>query len=301
MEAGSMGSKTANGAAESNGIVERQQLIGATPLQEQRLTVAGIPTAVLVGGEGPPLVLLHGPGEFALTWMRVMPELARTHHVIAPDLPGHGASGLGDGPLDRERMLAWLGDLIDQTCASPPYVAGHLVGGAIAMRFAIEHGDRLRGLALLDTHGLHRLRPTPAFSLTLINFLARPTAGSRDRFFRQCFVDMPGLQQQLGTLWSPLMSLALQGAGSPDGKLAVRSLMSHFGMRAIPDADLRRIRVPTALIWGRQDRQTSLSVAQRASAELGWPLYVIDGAADDPAFEQPAAVAEVLAGIPALS
>ena len=75
------------------------------------------------------------------------------------------------------------------------------------MRFAIDNGDRVRGLALVDTHGLHRLRPSPAFSLTLVNFLARPTAGSRDRFFRQCFVDMPGLHEQLGPLWAPLGKL----------------------------------------------------------------------------------------------
>jgi pimeloyl-ACP methyl ester carboxylesterase len=281
------------------GRTERHRLIAATPMTEQRLTLAGIPTAVLVGGEGPPLVLLHGPGEFALTWMRVLPELARTHRIIAPDLPGHGASSAGDGPLDEKRVLAWLGELIEQTCPTPPYVAGHLLGGAIAVRFALEHGNRVRGLALVDTFGLRRLRPSPAFSLTLVNFLARPTAGSRDRFFRQCFVDMPSLEHQLGPLWEPLMALALQGAGSPDQKSAVRSLMSRFGLSAIPQTDLARIPVPTTLIWGRHDRQTPLTVAQRASDRFGWPLHVIEGAADDPAFEQPAAVVKVLAAVPA--
>lgn len=290
---------TSHGAP-ADSSAERQQLIAATPLTDQRLTVAGIPTAVLIGGAGPPVVLLHGPGEFALTWLRVMPELARTHRIVAPDLPGHGASGLGDAPLERARVLGWLDDLIRQTCPSPPYLAGHLVGGAIAMRFALEQGDRVRGLALVDTHGLHRLRPSLAFSLTLIGFLARPTAGSRDRFFRQCFVDMPGLQQQLGSLWVPLMTLALQGARSSEGKSAVRSLVSQFGLRPIPDAELARIPVPTTLVWGRHDRQTPLAVAQRASERFGWPLHVIEDAADDPAFEQPAAVLEALTAVPAL-
>lgn len=295
-----MGNAAVSHGAPANSSEERRQLIAATPLTEQRLTVAGIPTAVLVGGDGPPVVLLHGPGEFALTWMRVMTGLAEAHRVVAPDLPGHGASGLGEEPPDRERVLAWLGELIEQTCPSPPYLAGHLAGGAIAMRFAIEHGDRVRGLALIDTYGLNRLRPSPAFSLTLVGFLARPTAGSRDRFFRRCFVDMAGLQQQLGSLWAPLMALALQGARSSDGKSAVRSLMSQFGLRAIPDAELARISVPTSLVWGRHDRQTPLAVGQRASERFGWPLHVIEGAADDPAFEQPAAVLEALAAMPAL-
>jgi pimeloyl-ACP methyl ester carboxylesterase len=275
---------------EGGGDRARGQLLDAIPATERRLMLAGISTAVLIGGDGPPIVLLHGPGEFAFTWLRVVPELVKTNRVIIPDLPGHGASQVGDAPIDADRVLAWLGELIDQTCPSPPYLAGHLLGGAIGARFAIARGEKLRGLLLVDTFGLRRLRPSPLFTLTLINFLARPTAGSRDRFFRQCFVDMERLQDQLGPLWQPLMTCALEGANSPDQKAAVRSMMPQLGWRAIPEEELARISVPTTLIWGRQDRQTPLAVAQRASARYGWPLHVIEGAADDPAFEQPEAV-----------
>jgi pimeloyl-ACP methyl ester carboxylesterase len=193
----------------------REQLLDATPVRERHLMLAGISTAVLIGGDGPPIVLLHGPGEFAFTWLRVIPELVKTNRVIVPDLPGHGASLLGDAPLDADRALSWLGELIERTCPSPAYLVGHLLGGAIGARFAITPSEKLRGLVLVDTFGLCRLRPSPLFALTLINFLARPTAGSRDRFFRQCFVDMNGLQDQLGPLWQPLMTCALEGANSP--------------------------------------------------------------------------------------
>ena len=71
-------------------------------------------------------------------------------------------------------------------------------------------------------------------------------------------------------------------------------MMPHFGWRAIPDEDLARISVPTTLIWGRHDRQTRLAVAQRASVRYGWPLHVIEDAADDPAFEQPEPVLRAL-------
>jgi pimeloyl-ACP methyl ester carboxylesterase len=272
----------------------RAELLNATPVTERRLRLAGISTAVLVGGDGPPIVLLHGPGEFAFTWLRVVPELVKTNRVVIPDLPGHGATGPGDAPLDPDRVLSWLGELIERTCPSPAYLIGHLLGGAIATRFAITHSEELRGLVLLDTFGLCRLRPSPLFTLTLINFLARPTAGSRDRFFRQCFVDMNGLQNQLGPLWQPLMTCALDGANSPDQKAAIRSMMPYFGWRAIPDEELARISVPTTLIWGRHDRQTPLAVAQRAGVRYGWPLHVIEDAADDPAFEQPEAVLKAL-------
>jgi pimeloyl-ACP methyl ester carboxylesterase len=71
-------------------------------------------------------------------------------------------------------------------------------------------------------------------------------------------------------------------------------MMPHFGWRAIPDAELARTSVPTTLIWGRHDRQTPLAVAQRAGVRYGWPLHVIEDAADDPAFEQPEAVLKAL-------
>ena len=76
---------------EGHGDRAREQLLAATPATEQRLVLAGISTAMLIGGDGPPIVLLHGPGEFAFTWLRVIPELAKTHRIIVPDLPGHGA------------------------------------------------------------------------------------------------------------------------------------------------------------------------------------------------------------------
>ena len=279
---------------DGDGDRAREQLLAATPVTERRLLLAGISTAVLIGGDGPPIVLLHGPGEFALTWLRVIPELVKTNRVIIPDLPGHGASRLGDAPLGTDGVLAWLGELIERTCLSPPCLAGHLLGGAIGARFAIADGERLRGLVLVDTFGLRRLRPSPLFTLALINFLARPRDGSRDRFFRQCFVDMNRLQAQLGPLWQPLMTCALEGANSPDQKSALRSMMPQLGWRAIPEEQLARISVPTTLIWGRLDRQTPLEVAQGASARYGWPLHVIEEAADDPAFEQPEAVVRAL-------
>src|SRR6266511_2382761 len=98
----------------------RDQVLTGLPVTEGRLHLAGVSTAVLEGGAGPPVVLLHGPGEFAALWGRVIPDLVTTHQVVAPDLPGHGASGLPDGRLDVECVNGWLGELIERTCSSPP-------------------------------------------------------------------------------------------------------------------------------------------------------------------------------------
>src|SRR6266536_303717 len=109
----------------------RVRLLAGLPVTERRLQLAGVSTAVLEGGDGPPIVLLHEQGEFAAQWMRVIPELVTSHRVIAPDLPGHGASEINDGELDAERIFSWLGELIEGTCTSPPVLVGHMGGGAI--------------------------------------------------------------------------------------------------------------------------------------------------------------------------
>jgi pimeloyl-ACP methyl ester carboxylesterase len=266
----------------------REKLLDGLPVTERRLQLAGISTAVLEGGEGPPIVLLHGPGEFAGKWMRVMPDLVTTHRVVAPDLPGHGASEGADSPLDAGHVLAWLGELIERTCPSPPLLVGHVLGGAIAARFAVEHGDRLSRLVLVDTLGLAPFRPSPMFALTMILFRARPTEGTYKRFMRQCSFDLDGLREQLGDRWEPFVSYNLDLARGPSAK-AVNRLMREVGLPQIPLEDLARIAVPTTLIWGRHNRALRLQIAEAASDRYGWPLHVIENCADDPPRDQPEA------------
>ncbi len=98
----------------------RRRLLAGLPVREHQLRLGGIATVVLEGGDGSPLFLLHGPGGNATHWMRVIPELVTTHRVIAPDLPDQGESVVAEGLLDGARVLAWLAELIERTCASPP-------------------------------------------------------------------------------------------------------------------------------------------------------------------------------------
>jgi pimeloyl-ACP methyl ester carboxylesterase len=271
----------------------REQLLTGIAVSERRLTLAGVSTAVLEGGDGPPVVLLHGPGEFAAKWMRVIPELVKTHRVVAPDLPGHGASDVNGGHLDADRMAAWLGELIERTCPSRPALVGHVLGGAIAARFAIDHPDRLRVLVLVDSLGLGRFRPSPRFALGLIGFQARPTERTYNRFMRQCSFDLDGLREQMGERWEPFVAYNLELARGPGAK-AVGRMLRELGLPRIPPAELARIAVPTALIWGRQDRASRLRIAEAASARYGWPLHVIENCADDPPRDQPEAFLQAL-------
>jgi pimeloyl-ACP methyl ester carboxylesterase len=264
----------------------RERLLSGLPVSERRLQLAGVSTAVLEGGEGPPIVLLQG--EFAAVWMRVIPELVTTHRVIAPDLPGLGASEVSNGPPDADSALTWLDALIEQTCAIPPVLVGKGPGGALAARFAIDHSARIDRLVLVDTFGLARYRPAPGMALSFISVMLRPTERGLQRGFRHCFHDLGALRAEMGERYEWMAAYALDRFRTPTVNAAMRSLMRQLAS-AIPSGDLDRIAVPTTLIWGRHDLGVRLNVAEAASTRYGWRLHVIEDARDDPAIEQPEA------------
>jgi pimeloyl-ACP methyl ester carboxylesterase len=265
----------------------REATIVDLPVTERRYDLAGIPTDVLEGGEGPTVVLLHGPGEFAALWGRVIPDLTETHRVVVPDLPGHGATGQpSDGPLDAERWLAWARDLITQTCTGPPALVGHLAGGALALRHVIEGGPAER-LVLVDSAGLAFSRPAPSFAAPLAGFLAHPTERSRDRFLGRCMYDVNRMRGEMGPRWDPFATYALRGMRASGARSAVLSFVMAMGMRPIARRDLARIAVPVSMFWGRHDLQNRLRIAESAAARFGWPLEVIEDVRDDPCWERP--------------
>jgi pimeloyl-ACP methyl ester carboxylesterase len=272
----------------------RARLLSTIPLVERKLDLAGVRTAVLEGGDGSPVVLLHGPGEYAAKWIRVIPDLAKSHRVVAPDLPGHGNSVAPGGAVEADQVLDWLGALVEHTCPTPPVLIGQILGGAIAARFAARDLDRLSRLVLVDTFGLAPFRPAPEFGQALTAFLSGPDEETHDGLWRYCAFDLNRLQRQMGESWDLIKAYNLDRARASPLHATQQSLMEQFGMPAISPAELERIAVPTTLIWGRHDLATPLSVAEAAGKRYGWQLCVVEDAADDPPIEQPEAFLEAL-------
>jgi len=272
----------------------REELLAGLPVVERRLSLNGISTAVLEGGTGPPVVFLHGPGEHGTKWLRVIPELISTHRFIAPDLPGHGSTASIDGPIKDDQILEWLDELIECTCTTPPVLVGHLLGGAIAARFAGQHGDRISKLVLVDSFGLAEFQPTPEFGQALGEFMSAPSEKTHDALWGYCAFDLDAMRSEMGEDWDRLKAYNLNRAYASDLKGTQHGLMALFGMSPIPPADLERIDSPTSVIWGRHNLATPLKVAEDACERFGWSLEIIDRAADDPPLEQPAAFLKAL-------
>jgi pimeloyl-ACP methyl ester carboxylesterase len=267
-----------DGSGRMSGDDARRRLLAGAPVTERRLDLAGVSTAVLEGGDGPPVVLLHGQGGWSGMWLPVIADLVTTHRVVAPDLPGLGASEVPDGPPDAARVLAWLGELIQRTCPSPPALVGASLGASIAARFAIAHPDRLTRLVLIGAGSLARFRPAPGVALALIRFIARPGERTQDGLLRQVTVDPSRVRALLGERWEASQAYNLDRARTPSVRAANRRLLRELGTKTIPPHELARIAVPTSLIWGRHDRVMRLRIAEAASVRYGWPLHVIEDA-----------------------
>jgi pimeloyl-ACP methyl ester carboxylesterase len=278
-------------ASQLIGHSTRQRVLAGAPVTERRLDLAGVSTAVLEAGDGPPVILLHGQGGWSGMWLPVVPDLVERHRVVAPDLPGLGASTVPDGPPDAARVLAWLAALVERTCPGPPAIVGASLGASIAARFAIAHPDRLSRLVLVDAGSLGRFRPAPGVVLALARFVLRPSERTQRAFLRQVTVDPDRARALMGT---DAQAYGLELASTPSVRAANRRLLRELGTRPIPPEQLAAIAVPTALVWGRQDRVMRLRIAEEASARYGWPLHVVEDAGHF-AVERPEAFRAALA------
>jgi pimeloyl-ACP methyl ester carboxylesterase len=105
-------------------------------------------------GEGPVLLLIHGIAGTCENWREVVEPLARHHTVIAPDLPGHGASEPGGGDYSIGALAAGLRDLLLALGHERATIVGHSLGGGIAMQLSYQFPEMVERLVLVSSGGL---------------------------------------------------------------------------------------------------------------------------------------------------
>lgn len=263
----------------------RGRLLAGLPVSERRLQLAGASTAVLEGGEGPPLVLLHGGIECGgAVWAPVVSRLAQSNRVVIPDLPGLGESEPVDR-LDAATFGDWFAALLRLTCDERPTLVSHSLGGSLAARFADRDGV-LRRLVIYGAPGIGPYRMPIGLRVMAIRFGLRPTERNAERFDRWAFFDFDRVREQDAAWFEAFSAYTRARAAVPHVKRTMGQLLKT-GTKQIPDTELQRIEVPTTLLWGRHDRFVPLDLAEAASARLGWPLHVIDDAGHVPHIEQP--------------
>jgi pimeloyl-ACP methyl ester carboxylesterase len=271
----------------------RDRLLAGLAVTERRVRLAGISTALLEGGEGPPLVLLHGGIECGgAYWAPAIPSLLDSHRLVIPDVPGLGESE-PVARLDPATFADWFAELLRATCTEKPALIAHSLLGTLAARFAAEHGDLLSRLMIYAAPGIGPYRMPLGLRVVAIRFALRPSEGNAERFDRWAFFDLDRARRRDPGWVEAFDAYTRSRAVVPHVKRTMRQLIGS-ATKQVPDAELRRIPVATDLVWARHDRFVPLGLAEGASATLGWPLHVIDEAGHVPHIERPDAFLRAL-------
>jgi haloacetate dehalogenase len=123
--------------------------------QRQTIQTSGTSINVLAGGNGPPVLLLHGYPQTHLEWRKIAPELAKSHTLVIPDLRGYGDSGKptgGDNHVNYSKRAMALDqvEVMEKLGFKQFAVVSHDRGARAAHRLALDHSDRLTKLVLMD-------------------------------------------------------------------------------------------------------------------------------------------------------
>ncbi len=264
----------------------RQRLLAGLPVTQRRVEPAGISTVVLEGGDGPPLVLLHGGIQCGgVYWAPVMARLAERHRIVVPDVPGLGESDPLDR-LDASSFADWFAGLLRITCRDKPVLIAHSLGASLAVRLAAHEGRSLSRLVICGAPAIGPYRLPLGLVARAIRSDLRPSRRNLERFLPWPFRDPDRTRRQDPEWFEAFATYMVARGAVPHVKRTMRQLL-RAGTKQVPDSELRRIEVPTALLWGKYDRMTPLRLGEGASARLGWPLHVFHNAGHVPHMESP--------------
>lgn len=249
-------------------------------------------------GAGNPVVFIHGFPTSGHLWGDVVPLMPPGHRLVVLDLLGFGRS---DRPMDRpmdvraqaDRVAAVLDELnIKEAC-----VVGHGVGGGIAQSIAVRHGSRVSHLCLVDSVAfgqwptvLARLGRALAPAAALLPPSSVATLLRRE--LARAYRDPLRAARSIDIFLRPF-----KGTEGRDALLAhVRALRADETSAIAPK--LAAIQAPTAVLWGRYDRITSLSIGKRLQASIpAATLSVIDDGGHFTPEEAPRQVADGIAAL----
>nr|WP_322762477.1 alpha/beta hydrolase [Frankia sp. Cr2] len=127
---------------------------GTSRYATRYVTVHGYRRAYIRAGRGPALLLIHGIGDSSQTWADLIPLLARSRTVIAPDLLGHGRSDKPRGDYSIGGYACGMRDLLTVLGIDRVTVVGHSLGGGVAMQFAYQFPERCERVVLVATGGV---------------------------------------------------------------------------------------------------------------------------------------------------
>jgi pimeloyl-ACP methyl ester carboxylesterase len=248
-------------------------------LEERFADVKGVRMRYFVGGEGPPLVLVHGLGGAASNWTELVPLLARRHRLLVPDLPGHGGSSALPAVSGLEPFADRVALVAEREGMLPAPIVGHSLGGMIVLRLTLRRPADVQAIVLAGSAGLSIGNIWGRQLLSLFTAIrpGRLAARQRGRVARS-----PLLRRVVFGTVSVADPVALTNE-AVEGFLAAQLLHTDVdsAWQALrvddPRQELELIRVPVLVLWGAEDGQLPLDDAFEYARRLRARLRVIAG------------------------
>jgi pimeloyl-ACP methyl ester carboxylesterase len=242
---------------------------------------------VWVGGEGPCMVLLHGAGDQAGTWARMVPPLLDDYKVVIPDLPGHWKSDPRKGPLGVDQVLRGVEVVMESVCAGEQAVlVGNSLGAWVAMLYAHDYPASVSRLVAINGGAIKEGNPA-------VNLYPQTREEARET-----------MKALMGPATLPLPDFVLDDVirwarVGPAGRLAqTADEMEPY----LLDGRLDEIVVPVELVWGDSDGLLTLDYAQRLLDGLPRArLHVVKGCGHVPQRECPNKTLEAIQAALAMS
>jgi haloacetate dehalogenase len=230
----------------------------------KRIRASGASINLVAGGEGPPVLLLHGYPQTHAIWHKVAPALAREYTVVCADLRGYGDSSKprgvpGHANYSKRAMALDMVEAMEALGFVKFHVVGHDRGGRVAHRMARDHGRRVRTLTVLD------------ISPTLKMYQSTNMQFAKAYYHWFFLIQEAPLPEQMLQNMGPDYILKRLGRGKTGLKVFDRRALAEYARcfdahstcedyRAAATIDLvhdrkdlhTKLRMPLLALWGRQ-------------------------------------------------
>lgn len=259
------------------------------------------------GGDGKPMLMVHGLGGNALNWMAVGPELARRYHAIAVDLAGFGQTPLYHRSAAVGANAELVHQFIEKVIGEPVVLMGNSMGGHITILEAADHPQSVTECILVDPAVPIPLRqvprPDPAM-LGIAAALSLPGLGEVlfDRRLRELAPENVVQQSMALVCADPsrvdakvveahVQLTRERGHLGPQNSRAFLQASRSIALRMADPrfwARLRRVKAPTLIVHGSLDRVVPVAAARElVRRRPDWTLRILDGVGHVPMMETP--------------
>lgn len=225
-----------------------------------------------IGNKGTDLILVHGLGGYAESWMFNIDALAKNFHVYVLDLIGFGKSEKPNTSYTYDDFVKFINEFMEKMNIEKASMIGHSLGGGIVLHYALQFPEKLNNLVLVCSSCLGK-ELSIFLKIASIPIIGEKLFGTSRKDIRKIYNE---LVYDTSLVTDEYIELGYQMSSLPEAKRSfiktLRSTANFFGHKSkIVDRikiNLHKIQAPTLIIWGKQDKFLPVSHAYIAKKSI---------------------------------